>query len=183
MNKIITAALLLSAVIATPAVAADLPIYVGGSMGTTTSSTQPMMTFGGLVGYKLDKSATPFMASGSLAIEGHYTSLGSASVDLGANSSYYITFQSMGVDAVAMFPISAVKNLSAFGKLGFATTSITYTYSTNGIDSTPITSAASSLVYGFGAQYDLDNKLAVRAGYQTYSALASNIYVSGIYSF
>lgn len=146
---------------------------------------------GALVGYKLDKSLTRFMGNGSLAVEAHYDMLGSYTTSFTTLSGFnFTTFQpiyttvssttkisSMGADAVAMFPIPSVAKLSAFAKLGFASTSATTSGAVSG------TSSVSGMVYGAGAQYDVTSKIAVRAGYQTYASDVSTIYAAAVYSF
>ncbi len=183
MNKIIASALLLSVVIANPAIANPAavkpavaaskasPLYAGVNAGYTTLG----VAFGGLVGYKIDPSLTPFMGKGGLAIEGNYTMLGSVAI-----LTTTLSFSSMGIDAVAMYPIEQVKNLSAFGKLGFAR--VGFSCSGPFCSFMPNVSTM-GLTYGGGGEYALSNNIAVRAGYLGSVSGSGMPYVSGIYNF
>jgi len=108
----------------------------------------------------------------TLALEGQYTSLGS--------DGYGDNFSSIGVDAVALFPIKSVQNLSVFGKLGI--NSISGNFSCGRFCSY---TSSSSLVFdlGFGAQYKLSREFSVRAGYQYYDSNFDAVYVAGVYNF
>ncbi len=174
MNKILASALLLSVVIASPRVAAitavarvpvvatpatakpksskESSFYVGASVGN--------LSIGGLVGYKFKKSNTQFKGPGTLAIEGRYNYINQY-----ANS--------MGVDAVGMYP-TPYKKLSAFASLGLGFVSFTSVCAT--CQAIP---SRLALGFGLGAQYNLNNKFAVRAGASNFSGL----YVAGTYSF
>jgi len=43
--------------------------------------------------------------------------------------------------------------------------------------------STTGLVYGLGVQYDVDSKIGVRAGYQSYASDASTIYAAALYNF
>ena len=192
MKKVL-AAVLLSAAVTTPALAGDLPVYGGVSLGSSSLGNSSSGTaVGFFAGYKLNKSQTPFMGDkGSLAIEGHYTTLGSDTYSSGfGGSTFSVTakYSSIGVDAVALFPIASVQHLSAFGKLGFASTSASISCSGTGafagVGCAGVADPSTTgLVYGLGVQYDVDSKIGVRAGYQSYASDASTIYAAALYNF
>lgn len=189
--KKIFAAVLLSFAIASPAIAGDTPFYAGVSLGSTSLPSTSTTALGIFVGYKFDKSDTPFMGDvGTLAVEGQYTTLGSDNVNAGfpgnsftATDNYY----TLGVDVVAMFPIKPVKNLSVFGKLGFnnvnANSSCIGTGVYAGTTCSYSASSGINLGIGAGAQYEINRDFAVRAGYQSYSSSISTVYAAGIYNF
>lgn len=192
MKKIL-AVTLLSLAAAAPAFAGDSPVYAGVSFGSSTlPSSGSATSLGFLGGYKLDKSMTPaFMnnVGGTLAIEGQYTMLGEEKTSFSTFGGTFTTtakYSSIGADVVALFPIKSVEHLSAFGKLGFASTSSSATCSGTGAYAAYACSAtanASGLVWGAGAQYDVDRSVSVRAGYQTYASNVTTLYAAALYNF
>ena len=180
MKKILAAALLATAV-TTPAIAGDMPLYVGVTLGPSSVGNSSSFAIGGLVGYKLDKSQAPFMGTGYLSIEGQYTMLGTDKYTF-FGGSIEAKYASMGVDAVAVFPIPSVKNLSGYGKLGFNSISASITCTGGLFGCSGAAGSTSGLDYGVGVQYDMDKKLAVRAGYQGYASNASAFIASVLYS-
>ncbi len=177
MKQLVLASLL-SALFIAPVYAAESPLYVGLLVGPSSVGNSSALAIGGLVGYKL----APFMNTGTISVEGQITSLGSDKyISLGRTIDAQYT--SIGVDAVAMFPLPNVKNVSVFGKLGIASTSSSV--NCNGCTGANIigNTSVSNLVFGFGGQFAVDKHIAIRGGYQTYASNASNIYVAGIYNF
>lgn len=198
MKKLVAVALL-SLAVATPAFAADTPFYGGISLGSTNLPSTSTTSFGFFGGYKLNQAQTPFMKNvGTLAIEAHYTTLGEDKFGFtnpgfpgfpGTAGSWNVTakYSSLGADVVALFPIKSVQRLSAFGKLGFASTSVSVTCTGSGVyaggGACVSPSSSSGLVWGAGAQYDVDQKISVRGGYQTYASDVSTLYVAALYNF
>ncbi len=199
--KKIASALLVSAAMSTAAFAADTPFYGGVSLGSTSLPSTSTTSFGIFGGYKLNRNQTPaFMNNlgGTLAIEAQYTSLGEDSFGFtnpgfpafGIPASSWnakVKYSSIGANVVALVPIKSVQHLSGFAKLGFASTSASLTCSGTGVYAggagCPAVGSTSGLVWGVGAQYDVDSNIGVRAGYQTYASDVSALYVAALYNF
>lgn len=190
MKKIVSVFALFASMIASASVQAADPIYGGVSLGSSTLPSSSASAIGFFGGYKLDRSQTSFMRDlGTMSIEGHYTMLGEDKQTIGfAGNTLTATskISSIGIDAVALFPIKSVQNVSAFAKLGFASTSASVSCSGTGLYAGATCSgagSASGLVWGFGAQYDVDRQISVRAGYQTYASNVTTLYVAALYNF
>ncbi|MGZ3241793.1 MAG: outer membrane beta-barrel protein [Burkholderiaceae bacterium] len=169
MKKLLAAiSLMLS--MAAPAFADESPFYAGVSLGPSDIGSSSSTAVGAFVGYKLQN--VKLGSTGSLAIEGQYTSLGSFT--------YSDHFSSLGVDGVALFPIDPVPKLSAFGKLGLNTIIGDYhcgTFCSYSKRSGP------QLDFGFGAQYKFTPEFSLRAGYQYYDSNIDTIYAAAIFHF
>lgn len=168
--KRIYATVLLAFAFASPVFAADTPFYGGLSFGPSSIASSSSTAIGVFAGYKLNN--VNIAGIGTLALEGQYTSL--------ASNLYGDNFSSVGVDAVALFPIKTAQNLSVFGKLGL--NSISGNFSCGNLCSY---TSSSGLVFdlGFGGQYKLSPEFSIRAGYQHYDNNLSAIYAAGIYNF
>ncbi|MGB8409154.1 MAG: outer membrane beta-barrel protein [Gallionella sp.] len=168
--KRIYATVLLAFAFASPVFAADTPFYGGLSIGPSSIASSSSTAIGIFAGYRLNNVKMGGM--GTLALEAQYTSLGS---DL-----YGDNFASVGVDAVAFFPIKTAQNLSIFGTLGL--NSISGNFSCGNLCSY---TSSSGLVLdaGFGGQYRLSSEFSVRAGYEYYDNNFSALYAAGIYNF
>lgn len=157
--KKIAAAALLSAVVATPAFAADNGVYVGFNLGSgkpgitpaapALSKTSSTM-YGGLLGYQYNKN---------MAAEIQYTGIGQVTDTAGQTAKGH----AYSVAAVGMMPMN--DSFALFGKLGVA---ITKTVVSAGFANTGATRTA--LTYGLGAQYNVNQNLGVRAGWDRYDA-------------
>ncbi len=169
MKKILAAALL-ALTTATSAFAAESPFYAGVSLGPSDLGSSNSTAVGAFVGYTLQ--GIKLANTGSLAIEGQYTSLGSFT--------YSDHFSSFGVDAVALFPISSVPKLSVFGKLGV--NAITGDYHCGTFCSYSKRSGP-QLDFGFGAQYKFTPEFGMRVGYQYYDSNISTIYAAAVFHF
>lgn len=165
MNKII-AITLLSAALATPAVAADFatstpvtPFYAGVQVGDGTTI---------LGGYQIDKM---------FAVEADYTTYGGRSSfnNCGSNCDY----SSLGVFGTAIFPLSLKGGipLSVFGKVGVVRTTATSRYT--GYNNTTDT----SIGFGGGAQYDFNKRISGRLGLDINTYYANNLYIGAIFKF
>jgi OmpA-OmpF porin, OOP family len=170
MKKIAIVALL-SAFAAAPALAEN---YIGVNVGSAKidlSGAGNTNSFGLLAGFGINEN---------VAIEAAYTSFGTDNAPNG-------TLKSTGMSAsgVASYPIN--EQFSVFGKLGFAATTI---------DVTVISPAASAsfnhtgMTYGFGAQFNVNKQIGIRAGYDSYQVGDSNssdaqnvMSVGGIFKF
>jgi opacity protein-like surface antigen len=169
MKKIFVA-IFLTFVVVEPVFSDQTPFYAGVSIGPSSIASSSSTAVGIFAGYKLEN--VKMGGSGTLAIEGQYTSLGS--------DAYSDSFSSIGVDAVALFPIRTVRNLSVFGKLGL--NSISGNFLCGNFCSY---TSSSGLVFdiGFGAQYKLSPEFSVRAGYHYYDTNFDSFYAAGIYNF
>lgn len=156
--KKFAAAALLSAVVATPAFAADTGVYVGFNLGsgkpgittTTAMSKTSKAMYGGLLGYKYSKN---------LAAEVQFTGIGQVTDVAGATAKG----DAFSVAAVGIIPMN--DSFELFGKLGFASTKTTVSAGfVNG------GATRSALTYGLGAQYNVNQNLGVRAGWDRYGA-------------
>jgi hypothetical protein len=169
MKKIL-AALLLACTFCASAFAEGSPLYGGVMLGSSSIGSYSSTAIGGFLGYKLQDIRLG--STGTLAVEGQYTSLGSIP--------YSNNFSSFGVDAVAMIPLQGVPNLSVFGKLGL--NNITGNFHCNGLCSY---SDSSGLVVdaGIGAQYKFTRDVSGRVGYQYYDSNFSALYVAAVFNF
>lgn len=150
--KKITIAVLLSAFVAAPAFAADQGFYIGANVGqastsmdntTLTKKSDTALTV--LAGYQVMKY---------FAVEAQYNHLGNIG-DPGGNN-HSVTGYSLV--AVGIYPFN--EEWSGFAKLGYASTSIAIT---------PTDSKKSAATYGIGGQYNINQALGVRVGYDMYS--------------
>jgi OmpA-OmpF porin, OOP family len=152
MKKIAIAALL-SAVIAAPAVAADM--YAGVNLGQTkydiSGATKNTATaFGILGGYTFNEN---------FAAEAAYTSLGSVDIVPGVTVKGHV----IGLSGVGSYPFN--QQFSLFGKLGFARTTV----EGSGPNCIGCTSDnKSGVTFGFGGQYNVSPTVGIRAGFDRY---------------
>jgi len=153
MKKIIMA-MLLSAFVAAPAVAADAPFYAGVKLGSASNSitSETSSGFGVFGGYTFN----PY-----LAVEGGYTSLGSVGSGL-------ISLNALEISAVGSFPIN--EQFFLFGKLGMAST----TESGLGLSAT-----RAAATFGFGGQYNISPTTGIRFGWDQYRFGDDIIFVKG----
>jgi opacity protein-like surface antigen len=156
-------------VIAAPAFAGTGPVYGGLSLGPSSIASSSSTAIGLTLGYRLEN--VKLGRNGNLAVEGQYTSLGSA---------YGGNFSSIGVDAVALFPIQGSKDISLFGKLGLNT--IHGDFACGPLCSYS-TSSGLVLDVGFGAQFKLRPKIDLRVGYQYYDTNFDAIYAAALFNF
>lgn len=159
--KKIAAAVVLSAVVATPAFAGDNGLYVGFNLGSgkpgVTSSAGTALSkssnsmYGGLLGYQYSKN---------LAAEVQFTGIGKVTDVAGAT----VKGDTFSVTAVGILPMN--DSFGLFGKLGFASTKTTAsaTFANN------VGATRSALTYGLGAQYNVNQNFGVRAGWDRYGA-------------
>ena len=145
--KKIAIAVILSALVATPAIAADMYVGVNASQNQSGYNNVGSSTgFGILGGYSF---------SDSLAAELSYSSLGDATISNsgGAKASGTVT----ALAAVYSLPVG--KDFAVKGKLGYAMTTITCSQTGCG------SANRSDLIYGVGAQYNVNKAIGVTLGY------------------
>lgn len=153
--KKIAIAVLLSAVVATPAIAADMGAYAGLRVGqaktsvdNTTLSTDNPTGWGVFAGYTFNPN---------FAAEAEYLELGEIKASgVGGGSAKSNGFSISGVGS---YPIN--DQFSLFAKLGYAM--ITSKMSGGGGDA-----KSNAVTYGVGAQYNVSPVIGVRLGWDKY---------------
>ena len=143
--KKIAIAVLLSAFVAAPAVAADTGFYAGVKLGSANKSasgvSETNSAFGVFGGYSFNPN---------VAVELGYTDLGTAALGI-------IKFTALEVSAVGTFPIN--QQISLYGKLGLASTK------EEGLGFSGTRSAAT---YGLGGQFNVNPNIGIRLGWEHY---------------
>ncbi len=161
--KKIAAVVLLSAAVAAPAFAADQGFYAGVTLGSGKPNVTPgaaalnktsEFIYGGLAGYQYNKN---------LATEVQFTGLGKVT-DVAGNSTKGDAFS---LSVVGMLPVS--DSFELLGKLGVASSKTTSSGAAANQGAT-----RTGLTYGIGAQYNVNQNFALRAGYDRYSVATSN---------
>ena len=161
--KKIAAVVLLSAVVAAPAFAADEGFYAGLSLGNGKPGATPgalglskkaEFIYGGLAGYQYNKN---------LAVEAQFTGLGKAT-DVAGNS---IKADALSLSAVGILPLD--DSFELLGKLGVASTKT----KSSGL-ATNLGTTRTGVTYGIGAQYNVNHNLGLRLVWDRYSVATSN---------
>lgn len=174
MKKIIIAALL-TAVVAAPAVAADM--YVGVKLGNvnygyTNVTNNSQAGYGLLGGYTINEN---------FSMEAEYNSLGGFT-----GGTDTVKGSSIGVSGIGSYPFNP--QFSLFGKLGIASTSLKIT--TPGFSALTVTNTG--LAIGLGGQYNVSPEVGIRVGYDinkvgkeptTTTSAAGMLYLGGVYKF
>ena len=153
--KKIAIALLLTASIVTPAVAADMQkMYVGVRAGkANTSIDNAVLNKDNPTGYGV---FIGHMFSPSFALEGEYLRLGEVNQGSGGYKS-----DAYSLSGVGSIPLG--EEFTLFGKLGYAkVTSKPSGSNTNG------KAKSDGVTYGFGGQYNVTPMVGVRAGWDKY---------------
>ena len=169
MKKVIIAALL-SAFVATPAFAEkDTGIYAGVKVGQSDVGGNAI-GYGVYGGYNIDQSVTSKIAGGSqfmekvsFAGEVEYTSLGS-------NTIYKAS--SIGAVLAATYPIN--QQFSAIAKAGLARTVNDVSF---------LSSTTIGLRVGIAGQYNLNEKIGLRAGYDVFPDGFSQLSAGAVFKF
>lgn len=172
MKKIVVAALL-SAVVATPAVAENMyaEIKLGSvnyGYGNVTNNSQA--GFGLLGGYSINEN---------FAMEVEYNNLGGFD-----SAPATIKGSAFGVSGVVSYPLNP--NFSLFGKLGISNSSLDETFS-----ELTISHNNTGLSVGLGGQYNIGERVGIRIGYDLYpvgnstsgTSSAGMMYVGGVFGF
>lgn len=161
MKKIITAVLLSCAASATPALAANAPVYAGLQLGD-----EYVGIFGG---YQLDQM---------YSVEVSYLTFDTVSVP-----GIETDASSIGVAGVAMFPVKpqGMPPFSLFAKAGFER--VTAEAKATFLGTTVTTKKTeTNLVLGGGAQYNFNSNVSARLGIDI-EGEADSLYLSAIYKF
>lgn len=148
--KKIAAVALLSALISTPVVAEGMHMYIGANVGSAqidVTELDSSRAFSVLGGYSINSN---------FAAEVAFVNLGSAD---NVVSGAIVKSGALSVSGVGSYPINNM--FSLIGKMGVALTTLKAT----GTDS----SSKTGLVFGVGAQYNLNNRIGMRVGYDAYN--------------
>ena len=153
--KKITIALLLTASIVTPAIAADMQhMYVGARVGKANTSVDNITLnkdnpsgYGVFIGH---------MFSPSFALEGEYLKFGEVTGTVGGRKS-----DGFSLSGVGSIPFG--EEFSLFGKLGYAKITSKPTGNTPGGNV-----KSDGVTYGFGGQYNATPMVGIRAGWDRY---------------
>ncbi len=146
--KRITYALLLFSVVGS-AVAAEAGFYVGANVGQANTYTFSLSS-------KIDTAASilaGYQFNKYVAAEVQYGDLGSIK-SLGGSSSKITEYNA---SVVGIWPFN--EQLSVYGRLGYAGTSLSDGYTAN----------RSDVTWGVGGQYNVSNALGIRLGGDSYS--------------
>jgi OOP family OmpA-OmpF porin len=164
--KKLAAAVLLSAIVAVPAIASDM--YVGVNIGSAeidfpgASSTTSIALLGG------------YTFNENFAAEVAYSDFGSH--DYGGTT---LKSSGLSISGVGSFPIN--QQFSLFAKLGFASTTLD--------PSGNPTEDDTDMTYGIGGQFNVNKQVGIRLGYDVYkvgtspSADEKVMSVGGVFKF
>lgn len=161
--KKIAAAVLLSAVVAAPAFAADEGFYAGITLGNGKPGVTPTalavskssnFIYGGLAGYQYNKN---------LAVEVQFTGAGKAT-DVAGNTT---KADALSLAAVGLLPLN--DSFELLGKLGVASTK-----TSSSAGATNLGASRTGLTYGIGAQYNVTQNLGLRLVWDRYAVATSN---------
>lgn len=185
MKKLIAVALL-SGFASTAALAADNGMYVVGSLGMTSnvSNVDTSMSFGGLLGYQIDRN---------FGVEGGYVSLLSKAAIKGLPTGVTGDVSSSGIAVAGTYTFPINNDFSVLGRLGFSSVSTTANASGK-VGATPVSvstsESSSGVLYGVAGQYNINQALALRAGLDFYnltsngsSGTAQNLNAAIVYKF
>ncbi|MFA6972543.1 MAG: porin family protein [Gallionella sp.] len=161
--KKIAAAVLLSAVVAAPAFAADEGFYAGLALGNGKPGVSPSalavskssdFIYGGLAGYQYNKN---------LAVEAQFTGVGK-SRDVAGSS---LKADALSLTAVGLLPLN--DSFELLGKLGVASAKTKSSAAATNLGAT-----RTGLTYGIGAQYNVNQNLGLRLVWDRYALATSN---------
>lgn len=178
MKKIAIVALL-SACVATPALADNSGFYgavdlgsatfsnaLGGPKSTTSFPNQPSARLAG--GYNV---------SSMFAVEAGYARFGGSTIIAVApgigNANQTLSPSSVYFAAVGNYPIN--ETFSLFGKLGLANSRIGYSYTDTLGNSSSQVGSNTNLMYGIGGQYNINSKWGIRAQYENFGKVLVGI--------
>jgi len=155
MKKNILAFAILAA-IAAPALAADTGLYAGVKLGSANKSvpgvSETNSAFGFFGGYTINPN---------FAVEVGYTDLGTVALGI-------VKFTALDVSAVGTYPIN--DQFSVYGKLGLASTKE---------EAVSISASRSDVTYGLGGQFNVNQSIGIRLGYDHYGFGDDVIYTKG----
>lgn len=173
MKKILISALLLSASVFNVNTHAEEAggFYVGVGLGKVDIDDT--------AGLSIDSGITPKFYAGykfnpKIAIEGHYIS---SEIDVtGLGGSGTIDFNSTGVSLISTLPLSP--KFSLLGKIGFASNEATAS-----AGGSSVSADDSGLIYGLGAQYNLNNNFGIRGEFEVLESDANLFTIGANYTF
>jgi OOP family OmpA-OmpF porin len=200
MKKIISVALLSSAVISVPALAADQGAYVAADLGQIQFSSN---LTGGLNGDEAFPNPVAITVGGGyrfnefLGVEAGYVIAGESKIETAfvgfGSATQTVKTSVMHVAAVGTFPIN--DSFAVFGKLGMADSKIDYSLSTDWGPSASESISGTKLMYAVGAQFNINRKFGIRAQYADFGKIKADncttdceyglksISVGGVYNF
>jgi len=159
MKKSVALAIL-AAAMATPAFAADNGLYIGANLGNAAISGA---NFGGLT--KTSDTSMSFLGgyqvNKNLAVEVQYIDFGK----IYAQASHPITTTGTSLSVIGILPVG--ESFAVLGKFGMASTKLKVSCDT----CTPpnYRSTRSAAVFGLGGQYNLNQSIGIRVGYEAYA--------------
>lgn len=164
IRRVLLGALLSTAVISSSAFAEDTGIYGGLNLGigrpdinTPNGQDKESSAVAGiLLGYKFN----PY-----LAVEGQYTGIGKVTDNVSGSAKA----DAASLAVLGILPLN--QNLNLYGKLGVAATKTTVSSSLS-----PMSDAThTGLTYGLGAEYNMNQKVGFRLGWDHYNAAIDDI--------
>ncbi|HEY8888312.1 MAG TPA: porin family protein [Gallionella sp.] len=160
--KKISLAILLSAFVATPALADNTGrFYIAGDLGSATYSNMDPFPNPGVF-----RIAGGYHFSPALAVEVGYSKFGDSTVTIVGFGSATVSASSFQVAAVGSLPLNPQFDL--IGKLGLASNSETDSVTIPGVGNASGSYSQSDLLIGFGAQYHINSQVSVRLQYDNY---------------
>jgi OOP family OmpA-OmpF porin len=166
MIKVI-AALLLSAFVATPALADNTgKYYIAGDLGAA-KYTNVTVAAGTYPNPGMVRIAGGYHFSPALAVELGISGFGDSTLTAGTSSGT-VTASSFQIAAVGSLPLNSQFDL--IGKVGIARNKNQIDVKPSGVT---ISSSQSSLLFGFGGQYHINSQFSVRAQYENFGSFGS----------
>lgn len=166
MKKIALVALL-SAVVATPVMAAETGFYAAGDLGSVTTGYTSSMGFRVGGGFKIDKM---------FSVEGAYLKAADQTVGFGTTYS----FSALQFAGVAAYPVAP--SIDVIGKLGMSMNSAKATATGFGATASA-TASKTDVLFGIGGQYHVTPQINVRAQYENFGTSLSMMSVGATYAF
>lgn len=166
MKKKIAIAVLLSVFVAAPAMADNTgKFYVAADLGKASYSNVVSIWGPTFPNPSVFRVAGGYHVSGNVAVELGYSNFGDSTIDYGSTGKEILSLTSMQFAAVGSYPLST--ELDLIGKLGIANNNVDYQDTGFAISAS---SSKTSLMFGLGAQYHVNQQLSLRALYDNYGA-------------
>lgn len=171
--KKITVAVLLSAFVAMPALADNTgKIYIAADFGAVSFSNANNPALGGetLPNPNAFRIAGGYHISPMVAVEAGYATIGDSTINY-SNASVTSKNSAMQIAAVGTYAVAPAFDL--IGKLGVSMNSskLTGTGAAGFINSS---TSSTALMYGIGAQYNVNQQLSIRAQYENFGNFKTN---------
>ncbi len=174
--KKFASAVLLSAIAAAPAFAADQGPYVNVDVGQVSYSgantagnpsfaNPGAINFGG--GYHFNQY---------IGVEGGYTIIGDSTINY-LNATETLKASALQAAAVGTFPINDKVDL--YGKLGLANTKLDYTLTGFGLNGSG-SATSTNVMLGIGGQFNINRHFGIRAQYVNYGKTKFTPTVNGV---